>query len=319
MTQTVRTPTTTEQRRPRRARTAVGAVAVVAVLGAGCSTSAARPPSVRPPSDPASAAASAAYASGYRPGSEATTAVTRAAGRTFSAEVDDATSGFAAAVGRLQIDAADGDDAAGRRDELAAQADYDAFRALDNGYSVNGPSLDELATDVEPGETFGGLHAVERDLWTSGPLAADVASLAAQAPVAEFLLGREHLGPEAIGAVAVDQLDWVVDDALPDSQEQYSHLGLVDVAATEEAAHRSFSAVQPLARLVDPALTAAVDARFAALDADVSALGDPTAVVDTAPPPAARLALARELDATAATLARLAGELAPFGTAGTPS
>jgi hypothetical protein len=237
----------------------------------------------------------------------------------FTTQVESATSTFVDAVGRLQADAAAADAAAAQGDDLAAQAAFDGFRVLEAGNAVNGSSIDELSTDVGALESFGGLHAVERDLWTSGPLAVDVAALAGQAPVAQFLLGRVRLGPEAVGLVAVGQLNWVVDTALPVSQEQYAHRGLVDVAATEQAAHRSFNDIQPLARLVDPTRTATVAGQFALLDAEVAALGDPANTPDTSVAPPARLGLSRQLDATASSLARLVALLAPFGTRGAPS
>ena len=143
--------------------------------------------------------------------------------------------------------------AAAGSDELAAQADYDSLPGSRVGQPpINASTLDELATDVVPGQSFGGLHAVERDLWAGGPLATDVAALAAQAPVAEFLLSRIASVPKPSARVAVDQLSWVVDTALPLSQEQCSHLGLVDVAATERGRRPAFEAIEPLARLVDP-------------------------------------------------------------------
>jgi len=119
--------------------------------------------------------------------------------------------------------------------------------------------------------------------------------------------------------VAVDQLDWVVDVALPVSQEQFSHLGLVDIAATESAARLSFATIQPLARLVDPSLTATVSGQFATLDALVAALGPPSTTPDTSVTASTRLALSTQLDATASTLAQLSARLTPYGTTGAPS
>ena len=59
-----------------------------------------------------------------------------------------------------------------RTDELAAQADYDRFRALESDDDqMTAATLDELAGDVGAHQSFGGLHAVERDLWTSGDAA----------------------------------------------------------------------------------------------------------------------------------------------------
>ena len=259
------------------------------------------------------------YGTDVSKGSLPSTHAALAATHAFAAQVDADTAAFVSAVSALQTAADSGDITAARSAELSAQADYDAFRVLESGNTVNASTLDELAGDVGPHESFGGLHAVERDLWTSGPLVADVAALGGQAPVAQYLLSRERVGPEAIAVVAVSQLNWVVDAALSHTQEQYSHLGLVDVAATEAAAHRSFSLIEPLGRLVAPRLTATVDGQFAVLDTQVSALGPPTVVSDSSVSPAARLALSRQLDATAATLARLAAVLTPYGTAGAPS
>jgi len=295
-------------------------VAVVAVALGACGGPAAAPTSTtyRPPVGPEAGVTSHYGGTVGRPG-EPTTVAAEAATRAYAAQVQGGAAAFVASVGALQADIARGDTATARSDELAAQSDYDGFRDLERGNSVNADSLDELDTDVPAGQTFGGLHAVERDLWTSGPAAGDAASLGAQAPVAQFLLSHLRLGPEAIGVVAVDQLDWAVDQALPSSQEHTSHLGLVDVAATVGAARQAFATVAPLARLVAPGLTATVTSDFATLDAAVAALGPPTTTLDTAVPADLRLAAARQLDATATALARLTATLAPYGTQGAPS
>ncbi|MGA2836151.1 MAG: hypothetical protein ABSF84_06095 [Acidimicrobiales bacterium] len=286
---------------PHRGRrsTATLTLAVLATLAAGCASTTVRSPTSAAPVRSAPA------------GDPAVAAAARAATTGFALDVDRATDAFVGAVDALRAAAASGDTSTAEADELSAQADYDSFRALETGDAVNAATLDELSSDVLPEESFGGLHAVERDLWTSGPLAEDVSSLAGQAPVARLLLARERLGPEAIGAVAVDQLDWVVDVALPDNQERYSGLGLVDVDATVEAAQQSFSTIEPLARQVDPTLTATVAGQFADLAGEVAALGAPTSVQDSDIPGSIRLALSEELDATATSVARLAAALVP--------
>ena len=303
------------------ARLAPAAVVVlVALTAAACGgTSVAGTTTTSRPTAGPEAGVTSHYGSATgRPG-QPTTLAAAAATRAFAVQVQDATAAFVTSVGALQSDVARGDVAAARSDELDAQAGYDDFRDLERGNSVNASTLDELDTDVVPGEAFGGLHAVERDLWSGGPTSSDVASLAAQAPVAQYLLSRLRLGPEAIGSVAVDQLDWVVDDALPSSQEHSSHLGLVDVAATVDAAGRAVDDVAPLGRLVAPGLTTTVTADLAGLEAEVASLGPPRTTPDTSVSPAARLALSRQLDAAASTLARLTARLAPYGTAGAPS
>jgi len=308
---------------PRRSghRALAATLVTVAVVMAGCTSpgTSARPVSTSVPTAGPDAGATSRYGTGLSGGSRPTTLAAQAATHAFATQVDASTSAFVAAVGALQSDVAAGDTGAARSDELAAQADYDSFRVLETGNAINASTLDELASDVNPLESFGGLHAVERDLWASGPLVADVSALEGQAPVAQYLLSRERPGPEAVAVVAVDQLDWAVDVALPHGQEQYSHLGLVDVVATEQAAHRSFSVVDPLAHLVAPALTATVEGQFAALDAQVAALGPPASVPDATVATATRLALSHQFDATASTLARLAALLTPYGTAGAPS
>ena len=122
----------------------------------------------------------------------------------YRADIGNATAAFVGDIGNLQTAVDGGDAAAAKSDELAAQAQYDAFRLLESGNAVNASSLDELATDVDPGGSFAGLHAVERDLWSSAKAAADVVGHAAQAPVAQYLLSRDRLAPEAIGTTAVD-------------------------------------------------------------------------------------------------------------------
>jgi len=283
------------------------AVIVAAGVVAGCAG-----PIASPRSAPAPTGSAGTY-------SDQSTAAGAAATAAFHSQIDGDTAAFVRTIGTLQDDVARGDLAAARSDELTAQSQFDGFRDLEIGNQVNDASLDELPSDVGPGQTFGGLHAIERDLWTSGPLAADLASLAAQAPVAEFLLSRNRLGPEAIGTVAVDELGWVTDDALAGDEESFSGLGLVDVNATLGAAQNAFGAIERLAQGVDPTLTSTVQAGFTALDTAVAALGSPTAVPESSVPASTVQSLTQHVDATAALLARLAADLARFGTSGEPS
>jgi len=299
---------------------AAATLAVLAALGAACGgTGATGPTATSAPTNGPEAGVTSRYGSDVGSPSTPTTGAAQAASHAYTAQVQASASAFVASVTALQADVARNDGTSARIDELAAQGHYDALRVLESGNSINASTLDQLDSDVPPGQSFGGLHAVERDLWVGGPLAADVAALAGQAPVAQFLLSRERLGPEAIGLTAVDQLNWVVDTALPHSQELVSHLGLVDVAATLAAAQQAFGDIQPLAHLVDPTLTTSVAGQLATLAAGVGALGPPTTTPDTSVSPSARLALSQDLDATATTLARLTAELAPYGTAGAPS
>ena len=206
-----------------------------------------------------------------------------------------------------------------RTDELAAQADYDRFRLLEGDDQMTAATLDELDSEVGGHQSFGGLHAVERDLWTSGDAAEDITGLVAQAPVAQYLLDKEVLAPEAIGTTGVDELGWVDDMAVPGREELYSRRDAVDIAATVGAAHEAFVSIEPLGQLVDPSLTTSVDQQFDRLLDTVGSLGDPAHLRDQDIPAASRLALSQQVDATAAPLSQLAAALAPFGTTGPSS
>jgi iron uptake system EfeUOB component EfeO/EfeM len=251
--------------------------------------------------------------------SEAESAAASGATATFQRDISTASTAFVSDVGRLQVAVDAGAVAAARVDELAAQASYDSFRLLENANEANATSLDELVTDVGSGQSFGGLHAVERDLWSSGDAADDISGLVAQAPVAEYLLSKDRLGAEAIGTTGVDELGWVNEMAIPGREELYSHLDDVDIAATVGAAHDAYVSVAPLGRLVAPSLTITVGEQFTRLLAEVDSLGPPAQVPDSAISNATRLSLSQQVDATAAELARLSATLAPFGTSGVSS
>jgi iron uptake system EfeUOB component EfeO/EfeM len=286
----------------------VGVVATAFGSSAAAVRTVERPPAGRPTS-----------ATSAPTGLEAERAAASTAITTFHQDIDSATANFVADVGRLQTDVDAGALVRARADELAAQADYDSLRVLDSGNQVNASALDGLASDLAAGQSFGGLHAIERDLWSSGDAVSDVSGLVAQAPVAEFLLDKESIDPEAIGTVGVDELSWMDEVALPGREELYSHLDAVDIAASTAAAHDAYLAIQPLARRVAPSLTAQVAGQFTALLSDVAWLGPPTQVTDAAIPPGTRLLLSQQGDATATELAQLAATLVPFGTSGPPS
>ena len=285
------------------------------ILACGCGSSAGPYRMSGPPS----AARGVSAASPVTITTEAESAAAGRATDTFRADIDGASADFVSDVDRLQVAVDHGAVPVAKADELAAQAEYDRFRQLESGNQTGAATLDELATDVGTGQSFGGLHAVERDLWSGGDAAADITGLVAQAPVAEYLLAKDVLAPEAIGTTGVDELGWVNDMAVPGLEEQYSHRDAVDIAASVGAAHDAFGSIEPLGQLVAPSFTHAVAQSFIPLLHTVTSLGDPTDLPDAAIPDAVRLALSQQIDATAARLAQLAAALAPFGTTGASS
>ncbi len=303
-------------------------LAFLVVLTSACGSSSASSASRAEPVVPGSAPGSAVTAPDSGPvvagkgiGSSGTAAALKATA-TYRTVIGNNAAGFVAAVGRLDADLVAGDLTAAQVDELAAQSAYDGFRMLESGNSVIASTLDERATDLVPGQTFAGLHAIERVLWSGGSSAdalATVGGLVAQAPVAQYLLSRDSLAPEAIGTTAVDELSWVNDVAVPGKEEVYSHLDAVDIAATVAAAHAAFTAIEPLARTVSPTLTATAASHFTGLEAQVAGLGPPGLRADATFPPAALRTLAQQVDGTAALVARLSSLLASYGSGGASS
>jgi iron uptake system EfeUOB component EfeO/EfeM len=297
--------------------TAFLGVVLIGMSAASCATSAA----AARDTERAGPASTAAHHSKSRssPRAEAERAEASSATAAFHRATVAASASLVAEVGQLQAAIDRGATLAARADELTAQADFDRIRMLDGGNTINAAALDGLASQLASGEPFGGLHAIERDLWSSGNAADDVSGLSVQAQVAEFLLAKESVSPEAIATVGADELSWMDEMAVPGREELYSHLDTVDIAATTAAAQSAFAAIQPLAQMVAPSLTTPVARQFSQLSADVAALGPPAQVADAAIPAGTRLMLSQQVDATASELAQLAATLVPFGTAGPPS
>jgi iron uptake system component EfeO len=117
--------------------------------------------------------------------------------------------------------------------------------------------------------------------------------------------------------VGVNALGWVNNDVVTGDEEAYSHLDAVDAVAGVAAARTAFDMVAPLGRLAAPGATRTVVAQFARLAQRVDALGSPGTRVDGEIGQSQWHALAQQVDATAATLSTLGGDLAHFSAGGT--
>jgi hypothetical protein len=203
-----------------------------------------------------------------------------------------------------------------RAAELDAQADFDEIREVDAASPQNVASLDGLAGEVPPGATFGGLHALERDLWTTGSPSTDLPPVEVQASVANYVVANQSLAPSTIVATAVAELGWVVEQAIPEREELYSHHDDVDIAAGVTAAQQAFNAVRPLACSLDAAGCEDALADLSTLEGTVTALGSPAGVPDSLLTAPVQHDLSEETDRAADVLAGLDAPLLPFGTAG---
>jgi hypothetical protein len=231
----------------------------------------------------------------------------------FGETIGTAALGFGADLRALEGAVASGDLAAARTEELAAQGRYDALRFLVGSTPSAGWEVDGVAGDAPSGQRLTGLHLVEEDLWDGGDAAAAVSQLVGSAPLVEAAFSRLQASPEEIESVAVDELGWVNEVAVPGRAEPYSHLDSVDIAASVDAAHAAFEDLDPLVQMVDPTQGAAVDHRFAALLGAVGALGTPGTVTDSAIPAARLEQVAQDDDAVAGALSALGPTLTGYG------
>ena len=217
-----------------------------------------------------------------------------------------------AALGRSDL-------AAARSSELAAQSAFDRLRAADAASPENATAVDALSGQVLSGGDFGGLHAVERDLWTDGS-AGDASrflpSLESQVAVTKELMARQSLSPVVITTVAVSELNWVVDVPLAGREEQYSHLDAVDVAGGVAGARDAFAAVAPLACAVERTACETAANRLDALTVTVTSLGSPAALPDALLGADLQRSLSQQADGAADALGALEAPLIRFGVAG---
>jgi iron uptake system EfeUOB component EfeO/EfeM len=231
----------------------------------------------------------------------------------FSTTVGTAALGYGADLRALQAAVASGDLAGAKTDELAAQARYDALRFLAGTGPTTGWAVDGLAGQVPAGQHFAGLHLVERELWNGQDAAGAVAALVSSAPLVEAAFSRLQASPQMIADVAVDELGWVNEVAVPGRAEPYSHLDTIDVSAAVGTAQEAWDALAPLVRLVNPGPGQKVTRRLATLQHAVAALGPPGSVPDGALAPARLEQVAQDDDAVAASLSALGPTLAGYG------
>ncbi len=224
--------------------------------------------------------------------------------------------GLAGSLASVARDAAQGELAATRHAELAAQVDFDALRA-----DVAPDSATSIQLDGEPwslgGAPFGGLHLIERELWSAPPELARASRVAAAlAPTAvqiAYVFSRAVMTPAQMLAQAQAQLEWAVDVPLEGREETYSHHDLADGAASVHAARTAFDLTVALGRLVDPATVAACAARFAILASVLHTLGDPLARRDASIRVTSWQRLAAAIDAANAPLGSMVGDVQGFG------
>ncbi len=124
--------------------------------------------------------------------------------------------------------------------------------------------INALAKDV-PADEFGGFHRIEKTLFggetTSGATPAAKA-LMEDAGKLHHGLRTIDLEPRQIAAAINETLEATLKRELTGGEEPYSHLDLVDFAASVEGTEAAFEAIRPLVAYRDQDLAESIEARF---------------------------------------------------------
>ncbi|MER6504497.1 iron uptake system protein EfeO [Streptomyces sp. NPDC001455] len=132
------------------------------------------------------------------------------------------------------------------------------------------PKVDIREDGLEAGQKWTGWHRLEKALWQDKKLGAEEKALA---PVLykdlvdwQKRVGTADITPTSMANGAKELLDEVATGKVTGEEERYSHTDLVDFKGNVEGAEKSYQLLKPIASKNDPALTAALDKRFAELN-----------------------------------------------------
>jgi iron uptake system component EfeO len=182
---------------------------------------------------------------------------------------------------------------AGTKDFAAAYAAGDADKARDlyaatrmhweriepvaESFGDLDPKLDAREADLEPGQEWTGWHRAEKDLFPPADYttltAEERATLSAQLVAdTEDLAQRTRtveLSADNLGNGAKELLDEVATGKVTGEEEIWSHTDLWDFHANVDGARIAFESLKPALEQKDPELSASLDEKFAALQADL--------------------------------------------------
>jgi hypothetical protein len=225
---------------------------------------------------------------------------------------------LANAVRQLQRDTSAGDLHRARSDWINAQMAYDVLRGPIAGNSSAALEFDGRVGELPPVLGRTGLHVLEEDLFggTGHLLSNDATNAGQMALILEFSLQRTPATPTAMLTNAERQMSWALTNAVSQREEVYSHLDLIDVAATVDAVRQILQAVKPLAGLVVAASSdwSIADARLRVVTNTLVALGPPATRPDSTVAPATWRTLGCAMTAVLEPLTALGGDLFGYGT-----
>ena len=155
----------------------------------------------------------------------------------------------------------------------AARIPWERIEPVAESFTEGDASLDE-AIDAREGDVdvadWTGFHPLEQGLFEAqstdnlSPLAAglreNVAKLSA-------LVADEEYDSDDIAMGAGELLNEVSQTKVQGEEERYSRIDLLDVQANVEGSQAAYAAIAPALAMIDPALAATIDERFAAVAA----------------------------------------------------
>lgn len=170
-------------------------------------------------------------------------------------------------------------DAAKARDLYAAtRMHWERIEPIAESFGDLDPKLDAREADLAPGEEWTGWHRAEKDLFPPAGFAALSATererLSAQLVAdTEDLVSRTRnveLTPDKMGNGAKELLDEVATGKVTGEEEIWSHTDLWDFQANVDGARIAFENLKPVLEQKDPALATSLEAKFAALQAELT-------------------------------------------------
>ncbi|WP_108250287.1 iron uptake system protein EfeO [Planctomonas deserti] len=183
-----------------------------------------------------------------------------------------------------------GDDDTARSLYAPSRAHYERIEPIAESFGDLDPKLDFREADVPEGDEWTGWHRIEKDLWP--PAAAENGgaeytplSAADRARFADLLVADTQglydavhdeafeVPIDSISNGAVGLLDEVASGKITGEEEIWSHTDLWDFQANLEGARVAFDGVRPIVEQKDGELATRLDARFAALERQLSAYG----------------------------------------------
>ncbi|UVJ41507.1 EfeM/EfeO family lipoprotein [Arthrobacter sp. CJ23] len=170
-----------------------------------------------------------------------------------------------------------GDAAKARELYAATRMHWERIEPVAESFGDLDPKLDAREADLAPGEEWTGWHRAEKDLFPPAGFAALTApereKLAAQLVAdTEDLAARTRtveLTADKLGNGAKELLDEVATGKVTGEEEIWSHTDLWDFQANVDGARIAFENLRPVLEQKNPELATSLDAKFAALQAEL--------------------------------------------------